>query len=405
MVFLPFDLEGQLGKKKMLFSEKTKNEVISYNPARLHTGKNWYVSYYAYDPESDKLKIRRIKLNYIKKASDRRLFALGLMKRINSNLEKGWNPFIESESKKSYKKLSEAINHFIRTNKKKLQSRDIREETFTGYMSYVRNLQKFLIKLDCQDMLIYKFNRSFINAFLEHVYMDLNRSSQTRDNYLAIFRVFSTFLVEKEYLSVKPTDGITNIGKKRIYKKDRSVIQVEHRIILRDYLKENNLFYLLACEVLYYCFIRPKEMSHIKINHVNFTNKTIFIPGETAKNHRDSIVTIPKPLGRLFNELKIQDYPENYYLFSDKFKPGKKRRDEKQFRDYWIKLRKLLKFPNDYKFYSLKDTGITDLLSKLGDPRLVRDQARHHSISMTDIYTPHNIMKANPLIENNETEF
>lgn len=59
----------------------------------------------------------------------------------------------------------------------------------------------------------------------------------------------------------------------------------------------------------------------------------------------------------------------------------------------------------EYKFYSLKDTGITDLIGQLGDPRIVRDQARHHSIAITDIYTPHDIMKANPLISQNQAEF
>ena len=35
----------------------------------------------------------------------------------------------------------------------------------------------------------------------------------------------------------------------------------------------------------------------------------------------------------------------------------------------------------------------------------VRDQARHSTLLMTDIYTPHDIQEANDLIKNHETAF
>jgi hypothetical protein len=38
---------------------------------------------------------------------------------------------------------------------------------------------------------------------------------------------------------------------------------------------------------------------------------------------------------------------------------------------------------------SFKDTGIMDLLGKPINPILVRDQARHSSIDIMDIFTPH----------------
>ena len=104
-------------------------------------------------------------------------------------------------------------------------------------------------------------------------------------------------------------------------------------------------------------------------------------------------------------ELKIFDNPNNYYLFGDRFRPGVKWRSEKQFRDYWtLYVRKALKFPAKYKFYSLKDTGITEML-RSADVLTVRDQARHSSILMTDIYTPHDIKKANKLILSYNGEF
>lgn len=49
-------------------------------------------------------------------------------------------------------------------------------------------------------------------------------------------------------------------------------------------------------------------------------------------------------------------------------------------------MRKELGFGSEYQFYSLKDTGITDLLNS-GVPSLsVRDQARHSELATTEKY-------------------
>ena len=78
-------------------------------------------------------------------------------------------------------------------------------------------------------------------------------------------------------------------------------------------------------------------------------------------------------------------------------------RSEKAFRDYWTRvLRKELKFSDRYKFYSLKDTGITNMLRANTDVLSVRDQARHSSILITDMYTPKDIQSANKLLMNYE---
>ena len=81
--------------------------------------------------------------------------------------------------------------------------------------------------------------------------------------------------------------------------------------------------------------------------------------------------------------------------------PGKDRKSEKQFRDYWQRyVRKNLKLTDRYKFYSLKDTGITNMLRANTDILTVRDQARHSSILITDRYTPKDIQNANSLLLN-----
>lgn len=58
-----------------------------------------------------------------------------------------------------------------------------------------------------------------------------------------------------------------------------------------------------------------------------------------------------------------------------------------------------LKFPKEYKFYSLKDSGITDMLRSGLDPLSVKEQARHSSLQITDAYTPRDVLNANPRLQ------
>ncbi len=136
-------------------------------------------------------------------------------------------------------------------------------------------------------------------------------------------------------------------------------------------------------------------MSYIQLKHFNIKEQTLFIPAEVSKNEKDAVVTIPEKLIRLMIDLDIFSNPTDYYLFSDGFKPGRKRKAEKQFTDFWsYHIREDLKFPLAYQFYSLKDTGITAMLHKY-DVLTVRDQARHSDISITNKYTPKSSSKGN----------
>ncbi|MBK5720159.1 site-specific integrase [Dysgonomonas sp. Marseille-P4677] len=372
-------------------------EIKGFSYPKLYTGKMWYVGFRAYDPAMKKLRQKRIKLNHIDKIGDRRKYADGLMKRLVVKLEKGWNPWIEVENEKAYKTFTEACEHYRKYIKKLLDDGVLREDTHRSYKSQLQNIENWNKSKTIPIEYIYQFNREFISDFLDYIYEELQRSVVTRNNYLLFASNFSQFLVDKQYLKSKPSEGINPISTKRLQKK-RTIID-EHDIIrLCDYLSKENRYYLLACYILHYCFVRRKEMSLLKLSYFNIQNQTLFIPGEIAKNGDSATVTLPEKIIHLMLELRIFDNPGHYYLFSKDFRPGTERKHEKQFTDYWAyHVRKNLKFPDRYQFYSLKDTGITDMLQRY-DVLTVRDQARHSDIKMTDKYTPKDRIKANPLI-------
>lgn len=99
---------------------------LDYRPAHLVKGKNnYYVAYSVVNPESGKMVNRRVKLNYIKSAKQKKEYAEELIKQINSNLARGWNPFaVESEDKLIL--FSEAYSKFMNQEKRQLEEGTIK---------------------------------------------------------------------------------------------------------------------------------------------------------------------------------------------------------------------------------------------------------------------------------------
>lgn len=371
--------------------------IISYTYPKLHVGKEWYVGFMAFDPVAGNMKRKKIKVNHIEKIAERRRMASDLISRLTIKLSQGWNPWIESESSAAYFKFDEVCEKYKAYLTKMQNDDSLREKTLYDYCSKLSILKAFNNRRRVPITYIYQFDRYFVTEFLDYVYLKLENSPRTRNNYLCWLSTFSTYLLQRMFIKEKPTDGMQFIRMSN-RSKDRDIILDNDLVKIHEYLETTNKHFLLACYMLHYVLIRPKEMAFLKIRDFHLQKQTVSISGDFSKNRKDAIVTLPEKVIRLMLELKIFDSPGSYYLFSDNFKPGRVQKSEKNFRDFWARhIRKDLNFGKRYKFYSLKDTGITNMLRSC-DVVTVRDQARHSSILITDLYTPADIKNANALL-------
>jgi len=346
-----------------------------------------YIEFYAFDPSKGRLRRKRIKTNRIKGVVKCRQYVRDLIKRITEQLNRGWNPWIAKDASDLHI-FSDILDRFQTHIEKMLESGYYRKETYNGYKSYLKILRMYSTKIK-PIYYAYQFDRTYCVEFLDYVFIKRDNGAQTRNNYLHFLRLFSGFMVEKGYVKTRPSEGISPISK-RLYKKERTVIPVESVAKITGYCKEHDRHFLLACHLLYYCFIRPVEMVRLKIGDFNLKAGTITIPASCSKNKKKQTVTVPKKVLKYALELGIFSEPVQYYIFSDRLRPGRNEIDPKIFRDHWGKLRGPLGLRKEWKFYSLKDTGITEMLkSKAVKTIEVRDQARHSSLSITDIYTDH----------------
>ncbi len=390
--------------KKMLPIKTSRNsalnEILSYTYPKLHTGACWFISFYAYDPAKGVMRRKRIKINSVGTASEKRRYAAQVCHRLSAKLEAGWNPWVETEANSGYKKFSEVLIQFRNYLAKLHQDGVHRDSTNHDYTCFIRIMEDWNDKQEVPIRYIYQFDRGFCIRFLDYIYVDRENSPRTRNNYLAFLRSFSSYCKQKLFIKEKPTDEIENLGKSLLAKK-RVVISAVDMQRLHDWLQVNNRPFLLVSYFLHYMLIRPKEIAKLRLGDINIAKQTIYIADTISKNKKSAVVTMPRQIIELMLDLGYFKGASSDYIFSKGFRPGPEWVNEKTYRDFWSRrVRPALNFPKEYKFYSLKDTGITAMLRAGCDTLSVKEQARHYSLLVTDNYTPQDIRDANPLLLN-----
>ena len=203
------------------------------------------------------------------------------------------------------------------------------------------------------------------------------------------------------YIESNPAESISKLREQEKFRKALDEADMKK---LHDYLSEHDKYFLLACLMQYYTLVRPNELAYIRIEDIRIRDQTLFISHEFSKNRKDSVVTVPKRVLQMMLDLDVFSHPDSFYLFGRDFKPSEHRADGRIFRERWIKVREALGFPPHYQFYSLKDTGITDAIDRVG-LTVTKDQARHSSVATTNRYIRKGQLKAHPELKDFEGNF
>mgnify|MGYP000330183003 CR=1 FL=1 len=367
---------------------------VDFYPAELKENSVWEIVYYVKNPETEKMVRKRNRVKPLEKVSDRRKLAKKMISEINKRLESGWNPLFQDKGTKELMVFKDACKVYTNRIEQEVSDGNLRPDTKRTYLSQIEQLYKYLELKNLNKMLCYKFNADFINEYLDYIRYERKLTARTRDNYLTWLTTLSTFLLLKKYIVVNPTTNFSKINKQ---KKIRVIINTTIRDKIFNYWKENNNGYLVLCLLCYYCLVRRTEITKLKVSDLNFEKQTLFISSEISKNRKNSFITIPDQLINIIAE-HIKDAKFNDFLFSKKYKPGETPVLPNAITKKWSYMRSKLNLNANIHWYSLKDSGITDLL-KAGVPLIsVRNHARHHSSNQTDSYTPREMKTADPNI-------
>jgi len=368
---------------------------IDYVPAELRENKRWEIIYYIRCPYENKLQRKAVRVKPIKSITERRKMGKRMAMEINKKLESGWNPLYSSAEAKSFKPFVYACELFLSRIRIQVKRNELRIDTLRSYTSITNNFLGYLKDIGKEEIFCINYTPDLILGFLDMIYYDRENSARTRNNYLNFLNTLSKWLIDNSFISENPTLKISVIKESA---KKRIVITDLHLKQIFNHLKQTNPEYFTICLCCYYCLIRRTEMTKLKVKDVVLQNGIIYIEKDSSKNKKSQPVTIPDSMMPIMAN-HLRSATQNDYLFSKNLRPGNKQLKPKKISDLWDKVRLELKLPNEYQWYSLKDTGITNLLIA-GVPIIaVRDQARHSDIKQTDAYTPKQILKANGSIK------
>lgn len=388
-----------------MYSSRKKNasvfSIISYTEPKLHTGNNWYIDFYSYDPLDQKMKRKKYMLNGITKASDRRRRANEIITNLNIKLRSGWNPWADVENSRQYTPYIDIIQRYHIYLSKLYTAGTIKENTLKDYEKRLRVFEEYTAKHIPAIVYAYQIDQSFISDFLDYVLLDRDSSARTRNNYRTWLSSLCNWMIEKQYLIQNPVEKIRQLAEEE---KKRSALTVPDIQKLKKYLKKENPHFLFLCQFAYYTFIRPDEITNIKLSDIYLKEQKVFIASSISKNRKDGMVGLNDALIKSMLDLNIFSNPGNYYLFGKGFKPSKEKVTTKVYRNYFNKVREKLKFPDSYQFYSLKDTGIRDLANAEGIV-IARDQARHADVSTTNKYLKGSDMSVHEEVKHFEGNF
>lgn len=368
---------------------------VDFRPAEVVHKKETYVSFYVVNPFTNKMERKRIRCNHVKGKSERLKYARLLCASINQKLYEGWNPFFEEISSNANVTMESALVKFI-TEKNK----EVRPDTMRVYSSIVNIFIKWLKDNNLHTAPCFMFTKKHAEKYLNSLADNPKMGNRSYNNYLRCLKTVFIYMQKREFISENPFIDFTS---KRCDKKIRTIIPREDREKIKEYVLQHNPIFYYVMLMCYRLFVRPKEILMLKIGMYDPIENVLTIPPEISKNHNARMLALPDELRSYFESLK--SYPSNWYVFSDAdtFKPGKILLNSKRIGRIWGNVRDAIGLPPSYQFYSLKDTGITEMLEAGVPAKFVKELADHHSLEMTEKYTHKS--EAKKILEWNKLEF
>ena len=345
---------------------------------RLHVCKTWYVSFYARDPASNKMKRKKYQISDklpVRLKNEKAAFLIG---RLTNLLHEGWTPWSElnvNSGIHGYKGILSCLDEYLRMVESKS-----RKKTFVSYSSRVNILRAFIV--DNPIKYVCEFDSRFCSCFLEWLQYKRNACPRTINNYRGWLHGLCVFFINHKLIICNPVEKISVIQEHEKIRKDLSS-EMLHKLSV--YLQENDLRFYLACLMEYYTMIRPSELVNLTIGDISVSEQSIYVDGRYSKNHKSAIVGLNDSILCVMQALEIFGNPSCYYLFSSNLAPGKEKISPDAFNRRWKKVREKLGWPRCYQFYSLKDSGLRDLANAEGIVT-ARDQARHSDVAVTNKY-------------------
>ena len=361
------------------------------------------VEYFVLDPKTEQMVRKHIKLTRLVKRipgkRQRILAAQEVADGINAKLRGGWSPLHQTEDARLYTRLADLQARFLKGK----EAEGCRQTTLIQYKSVIDLWLRW-----CEDNgMADRYSGTYLHAHAVR-YMDavleLGNRHRSYNNTLKVMKAFFQWSLEHLYCKENPFVGIKMLKKEP---KIRILVPPEAREKIAAHYATTRPAMNIVCQLVYSSAIRPAEILKIQLKHIRLDRHCIVIPGENAKNHKERYATLTPSLDGLLSPILVKYKNLDLYLFgkNEDLDPDREPIGKSYFQKSWERMRRATGLPKEMQLYSLRDTGLTDLLHAGVDQLTVQHHADHSSLAIQNIYTDHYDPGLNEKIYSNAPTF
>ena len=352
--------------------------MILYKTARLDDSKGdlnkqWFVYYSFKHPETGQFqRFKKYISNKHKTKAARFEKASEIIKQLNNWLKAGGNPF---QTTAQFTRMIQAIDYVYEIKKASLRPR-----SYSSYNTVMKKFKTWLNKYH-SNMILEEFGFYHAQKFMDWLVINEKLKNRTYNNHVTYMRIFFNTLIEREYIVINPFMKI------KLFPKTEAEVRnftPEEMLTIRSNMPFDNRGLWIACQFIYYCFIRPAELVRIKISDINLAKKELYIRPEVSKNRKGATILIPEAFLPELYKLHMYHYNNEFYLFSHNLSPGSNLLYHNSLSKAWRVWADEYGVKKD--LYDFKHTGVGMALDSGININDLRMQLRHSSLQMTQIY-------------------
>ena len=385
-----------------------------YVPAELkHNSKGWYIEYYKMNPIINSFERVRLMMNRERKRcknlTEFKLQTSAIILQINNQLAAGFinvqqnmpaygfgtQDSVPGDNVRYYTPLEKVIDLYEAD-----RSQELKETTMRSYSCFCKQFKQWL-HTNYPTMSASQFTQVQASQYMEFVLEGNNSKGKTQvrkkirddrvsprtyNNNIKLARALFSWAIEKSYVRVNPFEKLKT---KKEQGKDRTIIPKQARDRIVAYFREHNPAFIIVMQLVYKSLLRPVEITRVKVEQLNFAAHCIEMRGTQTKNGKGRNSRMDKDLETLLRNHIRGAKPDDYLFSGRTWSPGKVAMASHSMTLVWDRMRDALKLPKEYQLYSLRDSGINNLLVAGANDLDVVQIAGHSDLSMTFRYANH----------------
>jgi len=344
------------------------SEPQIYIPKRLSKSGNkvpdiskpWHVYYYYRHPITKKMVkfIYKNGVNRYKTVTLRRAFANQLRKDLHELLIDGLSPYSPY-----LPEIEIPIGeHTILTAFEEAYKNKVNEwkENTAGVMkAHFSIFKEWLDSKGISNLPINQFKRRETILFLNYLKEQRKVSNTTRNNYKRTLSTLLTKMVMLEIIEYNPAEKIALLKQAPSKNKAYSESQLKD---ITNWLKKNDPYLHRFLKFVTYGFMRPVEVTRIKIKNIDLERRIISVDTKTNANK----ITIIDTLAAELRKMQVENYKPEDFLFTKKFKSGTWDTDKEKskvafFIKRFRKVKKEFNLGNEFGMYSFRHNASLNL--------------------------------------------